>query len=229
MASRRSDIEALLTRSERVLEQIEAEYQRSLDQNEISAELRIDIKNLCENLRSVLDYLAHDIRERFCPNAKGRFYFPILPDRKQFEKKVAAWFPDLDTKAPELWKYLESIQSYHSNRAWLGQFNSVNNDNKHDSLVEQTRYEIEQVRATGQSGGQVSWNPANVRFGRGVLINGVPVDPATQLPVPDPSQLIERILWVDFQFEGIGVSALQLLKRALSGTSEIFNEVFSKM
>lgn len=43
---------------------------------------------LCENLRSILDYIAHDVREALCASAdpKARFYFPILPSRQEFEE-----------------------------------------------------------------------------------------------------------------------------------------------
>jgi hypothetical protein len=170
----------------------------------------------------VLDYLAHDIREKRCSAAKpgARFYFPILPNSNQFATKVAEWFPGLQTSSPALWSYLESIQPYQSDYEWLGNFNRVNNDNKHVDLVEQTRIEVEQVHA-GFQGGSVTWNPAKVRYGSSVVIHGVPVDPRTQMPVPSPSLKVERITWVDFHFAGVGVSALGLLKAAVPGISTI--------
>ncbi|MCX6072401.1 MAG: hypothetical protein NTU91_16355 [Chloroflexi bacterium] len=64
-----------------------------------------------------------------------------------------------------------------------------------------------------------------MRFGSEVLIGGVPVDPRTQMPVPHPSLKVERITWVDFQFDGVGVSALGLLKAAASGIKGIVTEV----
>ena len=62
---------------------------------------------------------------------------------------------------------------------------------------------------------------SGVTFGPGVSVMGVPIDPRTQLPVPHPSIKVERVIWVDFQFAGIGVSALGLLKNALSGIQNI--------
>jgi hypothetical protein len=60
-----------------------------------------------------------------------------------------------------------------------------------------------------------------VRFGSGVLIGGVPVDPSTQMPVADPRLKVTKTIWVDFQFDGIGGSAIQLLREALSGVKAI--------
>jgi hypothetical protein len=226
MGKRKDNIRVLLLRSETDLRKVEVEYSESLSQQQVSTDLQVDIKNLCANLRSVLDYIAHDIREVHCPSAdhKARFYFPILRTRTEFEKQVAKGYPGLKTSAPSLWAFLESVQPYRTDWDWIGIFNKINNENKHGDLVAQTRTEIEQVRVSGPVA-TVSWTPQNVRFGRGVFIGGVPIDPGTQMPVPHPSQKVERIIWVDFRFDGENVSALGLLKQALAGVKKISNEV----
>jgi hypothetical protein len=169
-----------------------------------------------------LDYLARDMREKHCPSANpnAHFYFPILPDAVQFQKRMNKWFPRLRTACPDLWDYLESVQPYHAANNWLGDFNRVNNENKHESLVEQTRTETERVNVLF-AGGDVSWNPDAVKFGPGVLIGGLPVNPSTQMPVPHPSQKVERIIWVDFKFDGIDESAISLLQSSLAGIRRI--------
>ncbi len=210
---------------------IESEYKSSLARQQITIDLRIDIKNVCGILRSVLDYLAHEIREKRCPCAarNRRYYFPILLDRQTFDDKVEEWYPGLQASAPALRNYLESIQPYHVDWAWLDQFNKLNNENKHERLVQQTRSETEQIEVKMQGGSQVVWRPKNVWFGPGVSIGGVPVDPATQMPIPDPSQRVKRIVWVDFKFEGIDVSALALLKKASSGIADISTEIYNQL
>jgi hypothetical protein len=70
-------------------------------------------------------------------------------------------------------------------------------------------------------GGSISWNPSSVKFGSGVHIGGVPVNPNTQMPIPHPSQKVEIITWVDFKFQGINVSALWLLKESNAGIDNI--------
>jgi hypothetical protein len=222
MGSRKASIQALFVKADGQIAQIEAEYNKSLHAQAIDPALRIDIKNVCENLRSVLDYLAADIRERHCPaaSASDRFYFPILPDKKTFNSRLNQWFPGLRQSAPAVASLLESAQPFQVGQAWLGQFNLLNNENKHGDLVEQTRVETQQTRVTGQGGGQVSWGPG-VTFGGDVSVMGVPIDPRTQLPIPHPSIKVERITWVDFQFAGIGASALGLLKQARAGIGSI--------
>jgi hypothetical protein len=106
--SREPQINALLARARTDLLAIEREYQASLHAQSIADDLKIDIKRFCGDLRSVLDYLAHEIRNRYCRPVKSgeRFYFPILLDRSRFEAQMKRWFPDLDQANPDLWTYL---------------------------------------------------------------------------------------------------------------------------
>jgi hypothetical protein len=226
MSSRQASIRALLDKASGQVGTIEAEYKKSLHAQAIDPALKIDIKNACENLRSVLDYLAADIRERHCPAASvaDRFYFPVLPDKKTFDQRLDQWFPGLRLASPAVVSVLEAVQPFQAGHEWLRLFNRVNNENKHGDLVEQTRVESHQTRVTGQGGGQVSWG-SGVTFGGGVSVMGVPIDPRTQLPVPHPSIKVERITWVDFQFAGIGFSALGLVKQALAGIGKIESAV----
>ena len=219
---RTDDINALLKRSTDDFDALWENYKQCLHEQTVSADLKIDIKNIAGNLRSVLDYIANDIRDSHCPSAKpnDRFYFPILPDVASFNSQCTKWYPALQNSCPDLWSYLESIQPYHKNYEWLGNFNRLNNENKHESLVEQTRTETKRINVKFEGGG-VSWNPDAVKFGSGVRIGGVPVNPATQMPVPHSSQTVEVVTWVDFRFDGINVSALALLKNSLEGISEI--------
>lgn len=227
MGKRKNSIETLLKRCDADLAKIEQEYKDSLHQQQVRSDLQVDIKNFCENLRSVLDYIAHDIRETHCPDAdpQARFYFPIFDSKVGFDGQAKKWYPGLDAKAQALWSYLESLQPYQHGAAWLGSFNKINNENKHGNLVAQTRTQTEQVRVSTSGGGSVSWIPQNVKFGSGVYIGGVPVDPRTQLPVPHPSQTVERTIWVDFRFQGEDVSSLGLLKEALAGVRKISTDV----
>jgi hypothetical protein len=136
------------------------------------------------------------------------------------------WFPGLDSADPDLWSYLESIQPYHgAGTEWMGEFNQVNNENKHSALVEQTKSEKEWVKATSINGSSVEWSPQNVRFGNGVSVFNVPIDPSTQLPIPHPSLEVKHIVWVDFYFEGIDKSVLGLLKETTSGINQIAGKV----
>jgi hypothetical protein len=130
---RTQSVNALLQRAETQLTSVRATYEKSLHEKHVDDALKVDIKNLCENLRSALDYIAHDVREKHCTSASAndRFYFPILPDSASFSSRTAQWFPGLITTAPKVYGFLESVQPYQKGYAWLGLFNRLNNENKH--------------------------------------------------------------------------------------------------
>ena len=228
---RKKDIEALLKRSEAAQVEISKEYEKSLNDREISAELRIDIKDFFGNLRSTLDYIAHDIVEAYCPNANPRniLYFPIRSDQRNFDIEINRSYPDLPINKHAVYTILNAIQPFASNgNLWLSHFNKLNNENKHERLVPQTRTETKRITVTGQHGGSVSWGPG-VTFGGKVSIMGVPIDPSTQLPVPNNVVKTEIVTWVDFQFDGLNVSALWLIIESLKMIKKLFSDLHGEL
>ncbi len=226
--SRKADIEALLKRADSTLKKISSEYDNSLHSQTISADLRIDIKDYFSNLRSILDYIAHDIVDKYCPNAnqKNNLYFPIRADINAFAVEMAKSYPDLITKNKRVYDILEKIQPFkREENKWLTHFNKLNNENKHERLVAQKRSETKRVIVNIQGGGSVNWDPSAVTFGSGVFIGGVPVNPQTQLPNHSNTQTVTIETWVDFQFEDINVSALWLTKESLNQITKIYNEL----
>jgi len=227
--SRKSSVDAQINRAGSLLPTIEAEYQNSLNKKSIGDDLKLDIQTFCGHLRSALDYIAKDIVEKHCSNAnpRNRLYFPITNDPQSFSSTMTRSYPDLDNSCNELYAILESVQPYKGNKnTWLKHFNKVNNENKHNDLVEQTRTETKRVDVQTQGGGRVNWNPANVKFGSGVFIGGVPVNPQTQMPVPSPTQKVTIETWVDFRFDGIDVSALALLRDSLNNIGAIASDAY---
>lgn len=229
--SRIDDINALLKRADELYLKIESGYNNSLHSQKISSDLKIDIKDYVGHLRSVLDYLAGEIVIKHCPNANlnNKLYFPISSDRAKFDKIIKKSYPDLIINSKVLHDYLESIQPYNNGNDWLSNFNEINNKNKHNKLVEQVRTEIKRVNVKTQGIGSVSWIPESIRFGPGVYIGDIPVNSITQMPQQSPRQIVTVENWVDFKFEGLGISALQLLKEVLSQIKAVFKEVQSHL
>lgn len=225
--TRKTDIEALLKRADATLQKISSEYDNSLHSKTVSADLRIDIKDYFSNLRSILDYIAHDIVDKYCPNAnpKNNLYFPIRGDLNAFAVEMTKSYPDLITNNKTVYDILENLQPFKKDEnKWLTFFNKLNNENKHERLVAQTRTETKNVTVTGQGGGSVSWG-SGVTFGSGVSVMGVPINPNTQLPIPNNIVKTEIVTWVDFQFEDINVSVLWLTKESLKQISQIYSDL----
>lgn len=229
--NRKADIEALLKRAETILQKINSEYDYSLHSKIVSADLRIDIKDYFSNLRSILDYVANDIVDKYCPNAnpKKNLYFPIRVDLNAFVVEMTKSYPDLVANNKTVYDILENLQPFKKEEnKWLIFFNKLNNENKHERLVAQIRTETKNVTVTGQGGGSVSWG-SGVTFGSGVSVMGVSIDPDTQLPIPNNIVKTEIVTWVDFQFEDINVSALWLTKESLKQITKIYNDLKSEI
>lgn len=230
--SRKTDIEALLNRTDKNLLKINEEYEKALHSKIISAELRIDIKDYFGNLRSVLDYLANEIVEKYCPNAnpKDNLYFPIRADQVSFKNLMKKSYPDLQTNCKTAYDILVALQPFKKpDNTWLTHFNKLNNENKHERLVAQKRTETKRVNVEIKGGGGVSWDPSAVKFGPGVFIGGVPVNPYTQMPNPSDTQTVTIETWVDFQFEDINVSAIWLTRESLKQIKTIYDNLKDKI
>lgn len=221
---RAASIEALVNKARTTFEDLKEAYQASLQEKVVRDDLKVDIKNIFENLRSCLDYLAHEMVEALCPLTpkRGRLYFPIRSSKPEFEKMMARDYPGVETSNKTVFDYLDSIQPYHD--TWLGELNKLNNENKHQDLVEQTRTEYRQVNVRSPRGGGVSWGPG-VTFSRGVSVMGVPIDPQTQLPVPNNSVRTEIVSWVDFKFQSNNSSVLPFIETSIDRVDAVFREL----
>ena len=217
--NRAASINALMSKANSDIIDLRNAYEVSLHEKHIREDLKVLIKNIFENLRSCLDYLAHDIFERHCSAASkpNRLYFPIRSTATEFQRAVSKDFPGLQGASQAVYNILDAVQPYCS--PWLGQFNKLNNHNKHQDLVEQIRTEYRQVTVS-RAGAKVSWG-ANVRFGSGVSVAGVPIDPATQLPVSNNVAKTEIVTWVDFRFKDIDTSVLPFIETSITNVEKL--------
>ncbi|MGB3667089.1 MAG: hypothetical protein WA963_09030, partial [Bermanella sp.] len=141
----------------------------------------------------------------------------------EFDIGINRDFTDLNTNFPDVYSILESVQPY--NDSWLTKFNKLNNNNKHQDLVEQTRTEHRQVNVSAKSGGgSVSWG-SGVTFGSGVSVMGVSVDPRTQMPVANNTVNTEVVTWVDFKFKENGESVLPFIETSINKIENLFNQL----
>ena len=62
---RATSIEALLRKARADFVDLKVAYTASLEEKNVREDLKVAIKNILENLRSCLDYLAHDISGDF--------------------------------------------------------------------------------------------------------------------------------------------------------------------
>jgi|TARA_B110000503_G_C7029614_1_gene363418 hypothetical protein len=219
--NRGNNIQALVNKSKKDFSSLKADYDASLQHQTVSEELKIDIKNIFENLRSCLDYIAHDIHEAcITGNTPRRLYFPIRQSRSEFDQAINSDFPSLSSTQADVHSLIEAIQPYNDD--WLGKFNKLNNNNKHQNLEEQTKTESRHVEVKSpQGGGSVSWGPG-VSFGGGVSVMGAPIDPSTQLPAAGSNVNTTITIWIDFKFRENGESILPFVQRSIDKVEALF-------
>jgi hypothetical protein len=221
---RASSIETLIRKSRADFADLKKAYEDSLHERVIREDLKVDIKNIFENLRSCLDYLAQELHETFCKGAKkpDRLYFPIRQTTAEFRQAIQRDYPGLDANCKPVFDILESTQPFRD--PWLGQFNRLNNENKHQDLVEQIKTESRRVTVTRPGGGAVSWGPG-ATFGSGVQVMGVPIDPRTQLPVPNNVVTTNITTWVDFRFQEGGQSVLPFVESSIERVDKTYQAI----
>jgi len=215
--SKHGDVNAVLNRAEVLIYKIEGMYQKSLHQQNIPDDLLLDVRECLGNLRSALDFTTHKIT--------GKNY-PIRNSKKDFEEATKNLLETAKT-------VLEKWQPYNSNE-WIGWFNLLSNKYKHVTLIPQKRTEEQQVRVSHPQGGSISWNPNGVRFSGNVQVFGTPIDPHTQMPVPNSAVKTEKITWVNFQFDnslcpGVpdAIPVLEFLKQSFVKVKKIITELES--
>lgn len=210
------DIDALIAEADSQLSDVRGLYEASLRAQEVTSTLQVKIKNVLENQRSALEYLAHAIVERD-GKAGARSYFPLASASDKFPDLFESQMKGVAGKRPDIRDAIEQRPPYQQGYEWLGQLGYLTNENKHRVLSPQTRTETHRRSAAG---GAVTWDPSSVKFGSGVSIGGQQVDPLTQRTA-DTIDLI----YVDWLFEQLGVSALGTLDRIQGGLPTMVAEI----
>lgn len=218
---------------------IRKDYDRALKEH--SLDLRIPVKNLMENLRSALDYMAHDIYDTCCKSARiaagkpgpRNIYFPYGRTDPDFRSGMGSHLPDLKNQNPPVYDLVESIQPFRCNDPWLYDLCSILNENKHVKLTAQVRSDTETYSVESEYGKvSIPVNNPNVRVTSmpgAAKIFGVPAQftPEGIKTAPSDRLTHRREKWVAFKFEGSNVNVIGMLDKAVSGISDFAERLYS--
>ena len=105
---RYKDILALIKESKNQYMEVKKLYDKSLKDE--SLDIHINVKNLMENLRSILDYTAHDIYEDICKPYRQRLsksdlcniHFPYGRNENDFKSGIGSSLSDLKILSPPM-------------------------------------------------------------------------------------------------------------------------------
>jgi hypothetical protein len=208
-------------------------YDQTLREKEVPAALQTRIKNVVENQRSALEYLAHGIYERHGDGKGSNSYYPVANVATEFGGLFEHHLPGVAGNAPKVRDAIKARQPYEPGYEWLRHLVLLTNENKHRRLTPQARTETHRVRAETPGGGAVEWTPntgqGGVTFGSGVSIGGVPVDPRTQRPVPSPTQTVTETIYVDWLFEDPQLSARATLETIQESLPRLVDDVVAAL
>ena len=239
---RRDQVIELIKHSEEKIKTIEKDYLAALDKQEIPNSLIIDIKNFMENLRSALDYMAHDIYE-FAINPiipkRKKIYFPYGKVENDFKSGVGSSLPDLENLNPDLFSIIKSIQPYETENDWLCDFCDILNQKKHESLKPQEK-EVEKelhidfpegLKIVIPPGGSMSAKgPGGIIITRGsspkMIVHNETVSPES--PAKNVSGDVKQTIieWTSFKFKDTDIVVMDLLRISLSEIGTLQGSIY---
>lgn len=214
------------------LENIELEYQKSIQNKKIDLSFEMTIKGLLSKLRSVLDYLANQIASENSSIGK-KASFPIYSESShRFKRFMKEKFPRLEKKNPSLFQKLESIQYYNdpSNNSWMKDLSILDNAYKHVKPIQQ---KLDNGRVVVQGKG-ITVIAGEINMGRGGSIidaDGSVLKGPIKLTKDSKSfsvndGLMVTIVQDEIKFAMVEKSVLPTLHKILSGvknTIQIFD------
>lgn len=210
MAHPFGNVGILLDKMDEHVGQLDAMYTRDLTAQTVSDELLYLIRSIIQDALSALDWTANEVKERFGTHTARSPYFPVGADRGTFDARLDEQIPGLRMNHSRIADVFERHQPYHPDKTVLSYLHALAKVNKHRDFTPQTRIETRRVRAESVSGGVVEWGPG-VTFGGNVSISGVPIDPVTQRPIPDPRLRVTETVYIDWLFTDPPVLVRQTL------------------
>ena len=228
------ELESMLDRADELLGDLEDEYGKCLQAQDVTGRAKNLTHEVLEKLRNALDhtmrqawgkYLAPTLLEG--NREHTLVYFPIAKDLHSFRSTLGrANRGKVDKVDKSLYNFLLKKQPFSSKEnRWLELLAQIAAEGKHIVFTPQKRTETRRITVSRPGGGSVSWNPSSVEFNEGVQILSAPIDPKTQRITPTPGVTEQVEIWVSFIFNGYGVNALGFCKEACQKTRTLIEEM----
>lgn len=225
------DIQSQLDRAKELLQELESACNNDLQGKNVSGKTKNLSQEVLLKIRHLLDQSIHKFFEKhYFPKLSeidkksAKVYFPIVSKKEDLKSVLGrAKMGDIETEHQNFYKLIDSVQPYNQDYIWLKHLADFASE-KHIRLTPQTKTETRRVTVSS-GGGSVSWGPG-VTFGGGVSVMGVPIDPTTQMPVPNNIAETKVENWISFLFEGSNVNVLGLCKKSVKDGEKIITDIF---
>jgi len=221
------DSESVLDKADDQLAEVRQMYEESLQQKQPSGRLLATIKNVLDNQRSALEFIAHAIYEQH--GKKGsKCYYPYAHNAAEFNAVFDKNLPGVRAARPDIATAIQAHQPYQAEHGSLGYLVTLSNENKHRNLSPQSRREHRrfEVRRDGATmsmdadaylRGDIKFN-----FGPGVEIRiaGHRVNSEAELRA-----VMQEVIYVDWLFTDTGSSVIATLESIQSTVRQTAEDV----
>lgn len=132
----RTEIKQMLNKVEKDIAELSNEIFSSKRIEEF--EININTKHILEDIRSILDYIAVDIHNKYCTthtNTKIYFQYSEEPnDEQDFIRRIVKNFPGLYENHKKIYTILSKTQWFYDDSRWLIKLHELTNEVKHNRL-----------------------------------------------------------------------------------------------
>ena len=224
-------LESMVARADILVAELETICERDLQAQDVSDEILNITHEIVEKCSNVLDqamtlYFERNIAPLLTEKPKRGGYFPAARDERSYRSTMGQWkASNLDKVAPDLDAKLRSLQPFSAESNIIYARIRELASKKHTSLEPQVKHERRQVSVTRPGAGGVSWR-AGVRFGHGVSVMGVPIDPHTQMPAHNRGIDVSEVTWVSFHFKYGGEDSLAFCRQAPKAARHVLKTLF---
>jgi hypothetical protein len=200
-----AEMDGVVARIQEFINDLSAEYQKHIDNPEVTERAKNLFHEVLVKMRSALDMTMYRIWKKYAPPyptpekmmkaAKG-VYFPICDTSGEFNYKLKDICPDLETRNPSLHALLLQSQPFSTGRPAMSELRDLSNLGKHVRLAQQTRKSRPATRARRTDGSTIIIAPPLVTESDMRERMGGEIDLST----------IETVNWIEFSVDGHDLS-----------------------
>lgn len=192
---------------------------------------KVDVKNSLENLRSILDYIAHDIllglKTKSRDKLSDKVFFPYGQRKNHFKNSIQKNLPKLDQYLPDVYEVIEKHQYFKCKDNWLYDLCFLTNDAKHNRLSETENQQSVDIKQPGihVNAGQganivISGNTYNGEFQDTVV-----VEPDGDIVVHERSGKTSNEINNCIKFHGKELEVAPFLEKCLDNIEKLVVEI----
>lgn len=229
--SLRETIESQINRANELYSELEREVNIDISNFRVSVRTSELTEEILVKLSVCLDKGINQYWQLKNQPINKNLRFPISYDERSLKNKLTTYgLNNLDKTDPKLYALLYNAQPFVSKEyEILSEIDEQGSKKKHRELSFQEKEVVgERITFSSNSGGCVSWDPSYVKFGPGVSINGVPINPDTQLPQYKPhTHTLKKERLISVKFHGKNINVLQFCRQSIDAVQTITNQIVS--